>query len=121
MANKRSRSRKSSNSRTKSRRRKQHGGVAPPSAWGHVMNNFGDGLKQFQDSLTLQPGQNLASSQSNALNPIGANAQSGGKGTKRKGSKGGSWGAVATQALVPGFLFGAQQLYGRRLKSRKHK
>ena len=51
MANKRTRSRKSSNSRTKSRRRKQHGGTAegpaPPSAWGHAMNTVGDGWKQF--------------------------------------------------------------------------
>ena len=172
MANKRSRSRKSSNSRTKSRRRKQCGGntagPAPPSAWGHAMNTVGDGWKQFQDSLTLQPGQNLASSQSNDLVPIGKmnaqNAQpmlkpnmSGGKGNgggygkpwgssggspaknaaglsapgatnqygsgkrrRRKSAKGGSWEAVAAQALVPGFLLGAQQLYGRRLKSRKH-
>jgi hypothetical protein len=135
MANKRSRSRKSTNSRTKSRRRRQHGGnaegPAPPSAWGHVINTFGDGFKQFQDSLTLQPGQNLASSQSNDIVPIGKinaqNAQpmlkpnmSGGKRRRHKSAKGGSWGAVATQALVPGFLLGAQQLYGRRLKSRKH-
>ena len=169
MANKRSRSRKSSNSRTKSRRRKQHGGttegVAPPSAWGHAMNTVGDGWKQFQDSLTLQPGQNLASSHSNDLVPIGkmnaqdaqpmlkpnmsggtpgaknwsapgakvggtqpntassmsaSGAKGGGKRRRRKSAKGGSWGAVATQALVPGFLLGAQQLYGRRHKSRKH-
>ena len=132
MANKKSRSRKSSNSRTKSRRRKQHGGnTAPPSAWGHAMNTFGDGLTQLQNSLTLRAGQNLASSHSNDLVPIkNLNAQdaqpmlrpnmTGGKRRRRKSAKGGSWGAVATQALVPGFLLGAQQLYGRRLKSRKH-
>jgi len=39
---------------------------------------------------------------------------------KSKSAKGGSWEAVAAQALVPGFLLGAQQLYGRRLKSRRH-
>jgi hypothetical protein len=112
------------------------------------MNTVGDGLKQFQDSLTLQPGQNLASGQSNDLVPIGKmnaqNAQpmlkpnmsggkgfstgygntwgskSGGKRRRNRSAKGGSWEAVAAQALVPGFLLGAQQLYGRRLKSRKH-
>jgi hypothetical protein len=124
MANKRSRSRKSSNSRTKSRRRKQYGGntggTAPPSAWGHAMNTVGDGLKQFQDSLIRQPGQNLVSNQSNDLVPIVKPNMSGGKRHRRKSAKGGSWEAVAAQALVPGFLLGAQQLYGRRLKSRKH-
>jgi hypothetical protein len=95
------------------------------------MNTVGDGWKQFQDSLTLQPGQNASSSQSNDLVPIGkVNAQNaqpmlkppmkGGKRRKSKSAKGGSWGAVATQALVPGFLLGAQQLYGRRY-SRRHK
>jgi hypothetical protein len=128
MANKRSRSRKSSNSRTKSRRRKQHGGN---SAWEYVMKTVGNGPQQLTNSLTLQPGQNLASSQSNDLVPIGnlnaQNAQpmlkpnmSGGKRRRNRSAKGGSWGAVAAQALVPGFLLGAQQLYGRRLKSRKH-
>ena len=135
MANQKNRSRKSANSRTKSRRYKQRGGTAdgpaPPSAWGHAMNTVGDGWKQFQDSLTLQPGQNASSSQSNDLVPIGKlnaqNAQpmlkpnmSGGKRRKSKSAKGGSWGAVAAQALVPGFLLGAQQLYGRRY-SRRHK
>jgi hypothetical protein len=134
MANKRSRSRKSANSRTKSRRRKQHGGDLgsnPPSAWGYVAGTVGDGLTQLQNALTLQPGQNLASSQSNNIVPIGApNAQNaqpmlkpnmtGGRRRRRGSAKGGSWGAVAAQALVPGFLLGAQQVYGRRHGSRKH-
>jgi hypothetical protein len=95
------------------------------------MNLVGNGLTQMQNALTLQPGQNLASSQSNDLVPIGKlNAQNaqpmlrpnmtGGKRRRRGSAKGGSWGAVAAQALVPGFLLGAQQAYGRRHGSRKH-
>ena len=127
MANKRSRSRKSSNSRTKSRRRKQHGG---DSAWEYVMKTVGSGPQQFTNSLTLQPGQNLSASKSNDIVPVSnLNAQNGqpiykpmagGKRRKSKSAKGGSWGAVAAQALVPGFLLGAQQMYGRRLKTRRH-
>jgi hypothetical protein len=132
MAKQKTRSRKSSNSRAKSRRYKQRGGELgsnPPSAWGYVAGTVGNGWTQFTNALTLQPGQNLGASQSNDIVPIGkVNAQnaqpmlkpnmSGGK--KRRGAKGGSWGAVATQAIVPGFLLGAQQLYGRRY-SRRHK
>jgi hypothetical protein len=132
MAKQKTRSRKASNSRAKSRRYKQRGGELggnPPSAWGYVAGTVGNGWTQFTNALTLQPGQNLGASQSNDIVPIGkVNAQnaqpmlkpnmSGGK--KRKGAKGGSWGAVAAQALVPGFLLGAQQVYGRRY-SRRHK
>ena len=129
MANKRSRSRKSSNSRTKSRRRKQHGG---DSAWESVMKAVGDGPTQFTNSLMLHPSQNLSTSKSNDIVSVdNINAQNGqpiykqmAGGNRRKGksksAKGGSWEAVAAQALVPGFLLGAQQLYGRRLKSRRH-
>jgi hypothetical protein len=132
MANQKTRSRKSSNSRTKSKRYKQRGGTADgPSAWSYVSGTVGDGWTQFTNALTLQPGQNASSSHSNNLVPIGkVNAQnaqpmlkpnmSGGKRRKSKSAKGGSWGAVATQAIVPGFLLGAQQLYGKRY-SRRHK
>jgi hypothetical protein len=126
MANKRSRSRKSSNSRTKSRRRKQHGG---DSAWEYVMKTVGDGPQQFTNSLTLQSGQNLSASKSNDIVPIGKiNAQDAQPmlkpnmtGGKRR-AKGGSWGAVAAQAFVPGVLLGAQQLYGRSRRNgiRRH-
>ena len=133
MANKRSRSRKSAKSRTKSRRRKQHGGNTQvsnsPSAWSYVANTVGDGLTQMQNSLTIRPGQNLATSQSNDIVPIGKiNAQdaqpmlkpnmSGGK----RRARGGSWGAVAAQAFVPGVLLGAQQVYGRSRRNgiRRH-
>jgi len=135
MANKRSRSRKSAKSRTKSRRRKQYGGntqvsnSSSPSAWSYVAGTVGDGLTQMQNSLTIRPGQNLGATQSNDIVPIGKiNAQdaqpmltptmSGGK----RRAKGGSWGAVAAQAFVPGVLLGAQQLYGRSRRNgiRRH-
>jgi hypothetical protein len=94
------------------------------------------------NSLTLQPGANLGTVQSNNLVPVGnINAQNaqgnigpnmsgdipqgGGKRRRRAKSmsnnrtrRGGSWGAIISQAAAPGILLAAQQTFG---KSRKHK
>jgi len=54
------------------------GGLAgnPPSAWGWTMGTLGNGWTQFMNSLTLQPGQNLGTIQSNDIVPVGdVNAQ----------------------------------------------
>jgi hypothetical protein len=136
----RSRSRKSSQTRS------QKGGDLngnPASAWGWVQGTVGNGFKQFTDSLTLQPGQNLATRQSNDIvpvnNPNANNAQpylkpnmTGGRRKRSKrsasrrrsarrsrGKKGGSLSAIISQAIPPFLLLGAQQMYGKR-KSRKH-
>ena len=123
----------------------QHGGELagnPPSSWGWGLGTAGNGWTQFMNSLTLQPGANLGTIQSNNLVPVGnINAQNAqgnigpnmtgdipkGGGRRRRRAKsmsnnatrrGGSWEVVASQAAVPGILLAAQQTFG---KSRKHK
>jgi hypothetical protein len=113
----------------------------PASAWGWTLGTVGDGMTQIMNSLTLQPGQNAATAQSNNLVPIGninasnpsemLNLKMGGgakrrrkhgskcKRSKCKRSRGGSWGAVLAQGAVPLTLLGAQQMFGRR-KTKKH-
>ena len=136
--------RRRSQSKSKTMRRKQRGGDLagnPASSWGWVNGTVGNGWTQFMNSLTLQPGQNLGTVQSNDIVPVnninaqdaqpgvGANLQAGipnsvgGKRRRRKSrgkksKKGGNLLAVANQAIVPGFLLAAQQTFG---KSRKHK
>ena len=61
-------------SQQRSQQRSQYGGELagnPPSAWGWGLGTFGDGAKQFMDSLTLQPGQNANINQSNNIVPVG--------------------------------------------------
>jgi hypothetical protein len=143
MAKHRSHKRRSS-SKSKTMRRAQRGGDLagnPASSWGWVNGTVGNGWTQFMNSLTLQPGQNLGTVQSNNIVPvnninaqdsqpsIGTNLQGGipnsvgGRRRRRKSrgkrsKKGGNLLAVANQAIVPGFLLAAQQTFG---KSRKHK
>jgi hypothetical protein len=117
-------------------RRAQKGGDLagnPPSSWGWVNGTLGNGWTQFINSLTLQPGQNAGTIQSNVSVPVGnINAQSaqgniganlkgdipgqaGGKRRKHRRNrsrKGGSWGAVASQAAAPAFLFGMNKAFG---------
>ena len=63
----------------KSRTMRQRGGELgsnPASAWGWGMGTLGNGWTQFMNSLTLQPGQNLGTMQSNNIVPVGnINAQ----------------------------------------------
>jgi hypothetical protein len=107
----------------------------PASAWGWTLGTVGDGMTQIMNSLTLQPGQNAATAQSNNLVPIGninasnpsemLNLKMGGGAKRRrrrrsKRSRGGSWGAVLSQGAVPLTLLGAQQMFGRRRKTKKH-
>jgi len=132
------RSRSHSNARTK--RRGQHGGNLagnPASAWGWVNGTVGNGWTQFMNSLTLKAGDNLGTVGSNDVVPIkNLNAQDaqgmigpgrrgdipGQKGGRRKrhgkGKRGGSFLAVANQAIVPGALLAFQETFGR--KSRRH-
>ena len=109
---------------------KQSGGA--DSGWSYVMGQVGNGWTQFQNALTLQPGQNLATLNSNDIEPIGqpnfqntqampsaqdlALIQSAGKRRKsrKRGSKGGNWGAVAQQAAAPLALLAMQQNYKKK-------
>lgn len=128
----RSKSLMSRRNRQRSQKRSQRGGAQgayPDSAWGFQMNNLGNGWTQFMNSLTLQPGQNQGTVQSNDIVPIkNINAQNtskmmmnGGRKHhgrkhhgKSRGKKGGYWGAVLEQAAVPLALLGMQQTYGKR-------
>lgn len=124
-----------SHSRSKTARRGQQGGNLagyPPSSWGWVNGTLGNGWTQFMNSLTLSPNQNAGTNQSNDIVPVNnvnANNQQpmintnmgGGRRKKRRHcKKGGSWIAVANQAIVPGALLAAQQLYKPRRSSKKH-
>jgi hypothetical protein len=64
---------KSYSKRRHLRTRKQRGGDLagnPASAWGWGLGTVGDGFTQIMNSLTLQPGQNIATAQSNNLVPV---------------------------------------------------
>ena len=70
-------SRRHRRSRHRRSRSMRGGNSYPPSAWGNVMGTVGNGWTQFQNALTLQPGENVVSQHSNAIEPVGnVNAQS---------------------------------------------
>ena len=135
----RQRSYRRSHSRSRKRARTQHGGDLagnPASSWGWGLGTVGNGWTQFMNAMTLQPGQNLATAQGTQLVPvnninannsqgmIGPNlkgdipgSQSGGKKRLRNRSRrGGSWGAVASQAAVPASLIAMNQVFGKTRK-----
>jgi hypothetical protein len=110
-------------------KRDKKGGAS--SGWQYVFDQVGDGWTQFQNALTLQPGQNLGSVQSNDIEPIGKPnfqnnqgepsvqnlrlIQMAGKRRKRRRTRrGGDWGAVASQAAVPLALLAMQNTYKKR-------
>ncbi len=128
---------RSHKSKTIRRRRSQHGGDLggnPASAWGWGLGTLGNGWQQFTNALTLQPGQNLGTVQSNNIVPIGRiNAQdaqgmigpnmkgnipgqSGGR--KRRSKRGGN---VFAQAAVPVALIAMNNMMGSRKRGRKSK
>ena len=120
-------------------RRMQRGGELagnPPSSWGWGLGTLGNGWTQFMNSLSLQPGQNLGASQSNAIVPVGnPNAQTsqgnigpnmnggipgqqGGR-RRRRYKRGGNIGAVISQAAVPGALILMNNAMGKRSRRRR--
>jgi hypothetical protein len=121
--------------------RKQAGGSLagnPASSWGWVQGTVGNGWTQFMNSLTLNPQQNLGTSQSNNIVPVSnVNAQDsqgmvgsnlkgdiprGGAAKRRRARKGGSLAAVVSQAIPPFALLGLQQSVGKRSgATRKHR
>ena len=119
----------------KRHRKTQKGGLAPPSAWGSVLNNYGTGIQQFWRTFTSQPGADAGAVNSNQITRIGhpndnnppsslMQRQSGGKKSRKgrgKGKKGGflGIGAVLEQAVVPFGLLGMQQSYGKSKSSRR--
>ena len=87
----RSKSRMSRRNRQSSKTRSQRGGnqgAYPDSAWGFQMNNLGNGWTQFMNSLSLQPGETVATSSSNDIVPIrNLNAQTKMAGGRKRGNK----------------------------------
>jgi len=131
-------SRKSRKSRRVTRHRR--GGA---SAAQYMLETVGNGALQATNSLTVLPGMNLATVQSNNIVPI-ANINEGNatnvmpttaqlaliqtagrrrrpRGKGRKGKRGGSFGSIIGQAVVPFSLLAAQQYYGTRRGKRGKK
>ncbi len=127
-------------SKARTMRRMQRGGELagnPPSSWGWGLGTLGNGWNQFMNSLSLQPGQNLGASQSNAIVPVGnPNAQTsqgnigpnmnggipgqqGGRRRRRRSKRGGNIGAVISQAAVPGALILMNNAMGKRSRRRR--
>ena len=138
MAKHRSHKRRS-HSKSRTMRRGQHGGALagnPPSAWGWGMGTLGNGWTQFMNSLTLQPGQNLGTIQSNNIVPVGGvNAQdaqgmiganlkgdipqSGGKRRRHRRSRAKRGGNVIGEAAVPFALVAMNDVLGKKIRSRR--
>jgi hypothetical protein len=105
-----------SKTRRRSQKRSQRGGSQgsyPDSAWGFQLNNLGDGWTQFTNSLTGNP-----NNQSNVIVQNHPKMMKGGK-RQSRGKRGGYFGAVLEQAVVPLALLGTQQFYGKKY-SRKN-
>jgi hypothetical protein len=129
-SSRRRRMRTKSASRSRSRSRSRKGGSSyPDSAWGYGLKTIGDLSTQIQNSLEISPGQNLGTSQSNAINPIkNINAQNsqpylnpnlsthkgGRKRSRSRSKKGGFWGQIIQQAATPLALLGLQQNYKKK-------
>ena len=101
------------------RRRSKRGGNSAPSAWSFVLGQTGTPEVQARNALTIQPGDNVASRHSNAIEPVYDRnfqfKQSGGR-RKRRTKSGGSWSATINQALVPFSIWGMQYLTSSRRK-----
>lgn len=125
----------------KSRRVTRHRRGGDASTW--MLTKVGDGMTQATNSLSVLPGMNQGTIQSltsvpidniNINNPASqvptgaqlALAQSAGRrrrprGKGRKGKRGGSFGSVIGQAVVPFSILAAQQYYGTRRGKRGKK
>ena len=100
--------------------RKQRGG---DSAWQSVMNAVGGGETQWQNvfgpgSRAMGNGITHANGQPNT-NMSAMNSSKVGGRRRRRGKRGGNWGATLGTAAVPFGLLALQQTYGRRRKGRK--
>lgn len=131
-----------SHSKSRTMRRGQQGGNLsgyPASAWGWGMGTLGNGWTQFMNTLTLQPGQNLGTVQSNNIVPIGGvnsqdaqgniganlkgdipQAQSGGKRRRHRKSRVKHGGNIIAQAAVPFTLVAMNNVVGKKNRSRRH-
>lgn len=104
--------------RRRTRSRRYRGGNAPnpssyssASTYGMAVNGTGDSQYNRVFDINGPDGMN----QSNTI--IGLQGQK--AGTRRRKKRGGMWGHIINQAIVPATLFGLQQKYGRRRSSSK--
>ena len=116
MANKSYRKHRHGSRRHGSRRHKRGGaGAASPAAYSdaqsYMLATVGSGDQQYNN--VFESSQN--STNSNAIG--GLQGQKAGKRRSRAGSKkrrGGLWGTIINQAVVPFSILGMQQTYGRK-------
>jgi hypothetical protein len=117
------------------RTKKYRGGNGSgPSAWSYVYNTVGDGLTQFRNALTIQPGDTIGTIHNNDIEPksnLNLQSTQGAptkndlsliqKAGKRK-RKGGNLGMalmakhIAKQSFAPITLLALQQSYARTMK-----
>ncbi len=93
--------RKSYRSRSRSHRRRHRGGSSSAASYGMEVN----GTMDDQFNRVMNDG-----SSSNAI--IGTQGQK--AGGRRKSKRGGFWGQVINQAVVPFSILGMQQTYNKR-------
>ena len=107
--------------RKRKRRRKQRGGFS--SAWNQVFDTVGSGDTQYNNTF-VKGGpfhgslQNVSGTQpsSVAMNAVLNHKGGSRKRSSRRSKKGGYWGQVLSQALVPFGLWGLQNRYSRGKK-----
>ncbi len=120
--------------RKSNRRRNRHGGNSAASASSYsdgssyMMATVGDGPTQY-DNVFMSDKSNGSGNSNTIVGLQGQRAGRGRKGGSQKGgrglkggshkrrtkkSKGGYWGQVISQAIVPFSLLGLQQRYGRK-------
>jgi hypothetical protein len=118
------------------RRRRQRGGSGQPPApaytdgASYVAANYGDGNTQWNNVFGPQSTSTMGNEIVNLNHPqmTQANVQAGGRRRRgtRKGKRGGFFGNVVSQAIVPFGLLALQNRYSRRLRhkrggTRKHR
>jgi len=123
----RSRARSASMALAGGRRRKRRGGsCGAGSAWQYGMEQYGPGAtaynRVFDAGAGPTPYGNAVISTSGAGSVIPASNSSSGmmKGGRKRTRRGGYWGQVISNALVPFGLWAAQNRYSRRKGSRRH-
>jgi hypothetical protein len=113
-------SRASQKGQSKSKSKSQKGGnqgAYPDSAWGFQLNNVGDAWSQFTRVMGSPNTSNVitpAHTPSVASNAAPARQTGGKRRNRSRAKKGGYWGAVLEQAIVPLTLLGLQQKFGTR-------
>jgi hypothetical protein len=123
-SNKSFKARASQKGQSKSKSKSQKGGnqgAYPDSAWGFQLNNVGDAWSQFtrvmgspNTSNVITPANTATTGATGASSPAHVSQTGGKRRNRNRAKKGGYWGAVLEQAIVPLTLLGLQQKFGTR-------